>query len=191
MKLINAFSMLEIVLVLAVLAILMGIGWTGLINFRSTAEMQNAYSELVSVIKTVQNRANNSVSSTSGLIPDFYVLVFSQNRYYSFNCCYNDRCIRTSPTNSLICTKDETINYRVLPADIVITPDSQCRGMGFGRLTGKFISLAVPSIDSNTTRFSSNIQETGICKVEISHTQIASKRDIEFNLNINSLNVKQ
>lgn len=194
MKVIKAFSMLEIVLVLAVLAILMGLGWTGLINFRSTAETQNAYSELVSVIKTIQNRANNSVSSTStGVIPDFYVLFFSQNKYYSFNCCYNSSCSRASASTTVRCTKDTTLSYRQLPADIRITPDSNCAGIGFGKLNGKFTTFSLPTgtnLDSINS-FGSTISQNGTCNITLSHNLISSKRTIEFNLNNNSLNVQK
>lgn len=186
----KAFSMLEMVIVLAIIAVLMGLGWTGLINFRSTAEMQNAYSELVSVIKSQQNKAKNSVSSKSdGTTPYFYALFFANNKYYAFNCGDNN-----TPNNiaqNVRCTKDSTVIFRLLPADIKLVPDTGCTGLGFTRLSGRFVSLALPAnnLDSIST-FDTTYTYSGVCNIKISHTQISTERLVEINLNTSNVTAK-
>jgi len=189
----KAFSLLEFVIVFGVLAVLMGLGWTGLINFRSTAEMQNAYSELVSVIKTEQNKAKNSVSSNNdGGTPHFYTLFFIGNKYYAFN-CGNSVVPLSSSSSSITCTKDSTVLFRILPANIIINPDPQCAGLGFAKLTGKFTSFTLPigygSLDT-VTSFGTTYSQSGTCNIKISHTLISTQKAIEVNLNQNNLNVK-
>jgi len=183
----KAFSLLEMIIVLAVLAILMGLGWAGLINFRSTAEMQNAYSELVSVIKSEQNKAKNSVSSKSdGTTPYFYTLFFANNKYYAFNCGDNN-----TPNNiaqNVRCTKDTSVIFRQLPTDIVVTPSSGCAGLGFTRLSGRFASIALPANNLETiSTFDTTYTFSGTCNITLSHTQIQTQKTIDINLNTNNV----
>jgi len=184
----KAFSLLEMIIVLAILAILMGLGWSGLINFRSTAEMQNAYSELVSVIKSEQNKAKNSVSSTStGTTPYYYALFFANNKYYAFNCAKP-----SSSSGITRCTKDTTVTFRQLPADIKINPDSRCAGLGFEILNGKFVAFTLANTGSLDTinSFDTVYESTGTCNIKIDHDLISTEKTIEINLDINSINVK-
>ncbi len=186
----KAFSMLEIIIVLAVLAIIMGLGWSGLITFRSTAEMQNAYSELVSVIKSEQNKAKNSVSSKSdGTTPYFYALFFANNKYYAFNCGDNN-----TPNNiaqNVRCTKDTTVIFRLLPVDIKLTPDTGCAGLGFTRLSGRFASIALPANDlESIASFDTTYSYSGTCNIKITHSQLTTEKLIEINLNTSNVTAK-
>lgn len=187
----KAFSLLEMIIVLAVLAAIMGLGWSGLINFRSTAEMQNAYSEMVSVIKTEQNKAKNSVSSgSSGTTPYFYALFFSNDKYYAFNC--GDSRTPSLSTTNIRCTKDETVNFRLLPSEIELVPDASCAGIGFTKLTGKFASFTLPITESleTVTSFDTIYNLSGQCNIKIRHNSISAERTIGINLDINSLDVE-
>lgn len=189
----KGFSLLELIIVMAVIAVVMGLGWSGLMSFRATAEMQNAYSELVSVIKTEQNKAKNSVSSgNDGVTPYFYSLFFVDNKYYAFNC--GDTRDQLSPTsNSIRCVKNPDVTFRQLPADIKIVPDSKCSGLGFAKLTGKFTSFTLPVTATNldtVTSFNAMYDQTGMCGIKIKHDLIPTEKIIEVNLDINNLNVK-
>jgi prepilin-type N-terminal cleavage/methylation domain-containing protein len=188
----KAFSLFEIIMVMAIVAILMGLGWSGLMTFRATSEMQNAYSELVSVIKTEQNKAKNSLSAgTEGVTPDHYSIFISGNQYFAYN------CRKTSTVNNNVrCTKDSTFIARILPQDITINPSSNtaatpfCKGIGFTRLTGKFVSFeAVPDNLNDVNAFDTTFKGEGICTIKLFHTMVNAEKNIELNLDINSLNL--
>jgi prepilin-type N-terminal cleavage/methylation domain-containing protein len=187
----KGFSLLELVIVLAILAIIMGIGWSGLINFRSTTEMQNAYSELVSVIRTEQNKAKNAVSSAQdGTTPHFYTIFFANNKYYAFN-CGDSKIPLSSTTKSVRCTKSTDVVFRVLPSGINLIPDTQCTGVGFTKLTGKFVSVNLPSSDlDGISSFNTVYNDTGKCNIKITHDSISTEKNIEIDFNLNNVNAK-
>lgn len=182
----KAFSLFELIIAMGVISVIMGLGWVGLLSFRSATEVQNAYSEVLSLIKTQQNKAKNSVSSgADGQTPDFYTLFLSGDRFYLYNC-------RTLVAPNVRCTKDTATTIRILPTDIQIA--GTCSNIGFARLSGDLVLLQSPSnisslLNVNTfdTTFS---QSSGTCNINITTRSSNSNRTIEINFGNNTVNAR-
>jgi prepilin-type N-terminal cleavage/methylation domain-containing protein len=54
-----AFTLLELLIVMGVSAFLMGLGAFGLMSFQAEVDLQNAYSNIISDLKFLQNKARN------------------------------------------------------------------------------------------------------------------------------------
>lgn len=182
----KAFSLLELIIVMAVISVIMGISWSGIQTFRATSEMQNAYSDFVSNLKSLQNKSKNAVSSNlNGDIPDYYFIVSSNNKYSIFN------CVRTSVlTSAVTCNKDSSQNIRGLTDNILISLSGNCSGLGFSKLNSKLVTLPLVQINLDSqSNFSSNIIESGKCSFTFGHRSIDTKKVIEFDLDTNTSNV--
>lgn len=99
MRKLRAFSLLELVTVMAIVATMLGLGTYVLIQLRYRTEVRTAVSELVDLFNSTRNSARNGELSGrptgatgSGAVvglaaeTDYYALVFSNNRYYKLSC---------------------------------------------------------------------------------------------------------
>jgi type II secretory pathway pseudopilin PulG len=166
-------TLLELIIVMGVIAAVFGLGIAGLIKFQGTAEVQSVYSDFISNIKTLQNKAKNSVNAaaTHDKAPYVYAVIFNQNKYTFYNC---DKATSTT----LICTED-TSNPEVLLSIKHSTLSNQgCDAVGFTRLTGDIISI-------NTTNFTYNT--TGACSYTFLQTSAQVTKDVNINLTSNSI----
>lgn len=132
-KFLRAYTILELVIVMSVIAVMMGLGIVGLTTFKRNAEFNSSYTSLVTNIRSIQSRARNSVSEDSGVTPtDFYGIFFTQNQYFSY------RCIRV--TNNLNCSKTVRLFQDTSLLNATFT-FGNCRNVLFERLTGRLYSV--------------------------------------------------
>ncbi len=182
----KGFSLLEIIIALAVIAVIAGLGYSGLINFRATSEMQNVYSEYVSNLRILQNKAKNSIntSANNNAAPDIYAIIMGNNNYSFFN------CIKASTfSNNVQCNQDDTLVKKDIPGSLRITPDANCIGIGFAKLTGRIVSLNVSPGGIPAGSLNTNYTATGNCKVTISSTTIVSTKVIKINFDSGSIDL--
>jgi len=72
----QGFSMLEILLVMAIIGVLLAIGTAGLTTLRVNMEAQQAINEVTSNIKDTQNKAQNDTVNTTATIEQLKANVF-------------------------------------------------------------------------------------------------------------------
>lgn len=185
----KAFSLLELVMVLAIIAIIMGLGYQGLIDFRATSEMQNAYADFVGNLKILQTDAKNVVntSSTTGTPADIYAIFISSSSYKFFD------CYKASFGNSLNCSVDKSLSTLAQNPNIVFTPGSGCSGIGFSKLTTDIVSLNTSADIQNSTSFTagSNNPQPSSCKITITHKLLqSSQKTITINIDKNSFDLQ-
>ncbi len=177
----KGLTLLELVVAMAIIASLMGIGLVALINYRSSVQLQSAYTDLVTAIKTLQNNANNSTSivTTDGIgdrvSPDIYVLRFSNNEVTPYYCLIPSgsatvNCSYSYPSSGIT---------SFLDVDNV-SVGSNCKGAGFFRLT-----LDLVSVDNNTFSGSGNYSTTGTCTITLTHRATNDTRTITLDLKQN------
>jgi len=175
----KAFSLLELIVAMGVIAVIMGLGITGLVSLRTTVELQGAYSEFVENLKSLQNQGKNSTSGSLGSnsVPFMYGIFFTSTGYAFGNCdkptsnqgsCFIDSSL----------AKVNTLNKNVL---ITSTDPSNCSGIAFVRLPGTNINVdPIIAINSNG---SYNINNPILkCVYTIKHSQNNTIKTITINL---------
>ena len=181
----RAFSLLEILVVLAITAVVMALGTYSLLSFRNFTQVQNGYTNLVSLLKQQQNKAKNSISSEAkrdqsgsilDSIPDFYALSFTENKYSLYYCdkVGNDR------VNCFI-ENSQSIDQREFNSiEIQLECEGGLLGLAFEKLSGDIIGFDE----------SGNFTSLGVCDITIGHVQFGSQRTIQVNLTENNIKVE-
>lgn len=177
-KFLHAYTLLEIIVVISVIVVMMGLGITGLVSFKRNAEFNSTYTSLVTNIRSIQNRARNSISEDSGVTPsDYYGIFFSQNEYSSY------RCINSG--NNLNCSKTVRMfqDTALLNASFTL---GECNNVLFQRLTGRIYTVNYESElgEVITTGQPGKIIES--CNFTLSGGN-GEQREINFNLNTNQV----
>jgi prepilin-type N-terminal cleavage/methylation domain-containing protein len=167
----KGFSLIELIVVMAIIALLIGLGTESLIRFRSTVEVQEAGRQLVSQLNLLKNSAKNDVRPPElTQVSDIkgYQLLIDDNEL-DLNVC-------TSPTvNTAVqrwaeCSPNEQLSQRLLELSINVnfTEDSvsdiqnadQCDSVFFESLTGD-----IRVSDSGTNTGSADTQTNDICYI--------------------------
>lgn len=135
----KAFTLIEILMVMGVIALIGAIGVYGLTRFRANIEVQTAFNDIFSLLKTLQNNARNSVSVNIGgnqFTPDYYSVKFENNNYTVYACNKSGPNI-ICPTNNALDT------YRGIGIqNVTITyPAQQCEFIAFERLSGDIVDV--------------------------------------------------
>ncbi len=169
-------TLLELIIVMGILAAIMGLGVYGLIKFQGTVELQSVYSEFVANLKTLQNKAKNSIntSSTNDKAPFIYAIIFDQNTYTFYSC---DK----ATSSTLLCVEDSSIPEVDTSSKGVLISNPGCNGMGFSRLTGDIVSI-------NITNFTFN--SVGQCNYTLLHNNSQLSNSITVNLTNNSIDTQ-
>jgi prepilin-type N-terminal cleavage/methylation domain-containing protein len=132
MKKIKAFTLIELIMVMAIIATLAIMGVYGLTRFRGFLELQTSYNDIVSIIKTIQNSARNSIQLNDGTTPEYYTISFTDNKY-SLLSCNNANCISVSSSTDI----------QIGSSPRVVVVNENCSNIAFGRLTGNIVSINI------------------------------------------------
>lgn len=183
MSKLKAFTLIELLVVMGIITMLFGLGAYGLTRFQANTRVQSSFNDVLSLLKTVQNNARNSVSftnssgftpsicsSTGSCVPDYYGIKFSGNQYTVYGCLKSG--------NNINCPAQNDLGYKQLNlTGINITfTGQQCDYIVFQRLTADIIDVT----GSPTWAPSANT----VCNIRISNTE-GDSRTIEVNLNTN------
>jgi len=176
---IKGFTLIEIVIVLGIITMITGLSILGIVRYKAAVELNSAYTDLISSIKSQRNKANNSVSynpdpnSPSFDTPSFYAIRFINNNYDLYVCQ-----LFAPKSKSLTCLDE--LNAQPATFATGITLESNCPGIGFQSITTDLVK-----IDSNafTSRgiFESK-PNPAICSLTLKHNQTDSTKIININL---------
>jgi prepilin-type N-terminal cleavage/methylation domain-containing protein len=178
----TAFTLLELVVVMAIMAVMAGIGIQGLIIFRQTIQFQQTETDVITIMNTVRNRARNSVASDDlvagsialpDAVVDGYAIGFAANNYSLRRCSmtvvFGDRqvsCINVEDSDMKPTTLD--------PVNVFMLDSTKCRALFYERLTGDISALA---------NLTSNTDDIGVCTIRVQHSNNpALVRDIVIDL---------
>lgn len=168
----RAFTLLEAIIAMGIMAVLLGLSTVALIQVRGAIEIQNAYSDVVSAFQTTQNRARNSVTKpgSSTQVPDYLSLSFSPTTYLF------QTCIKSGTRAT--CTDDSGQSPKATAIlNVQIIPSNGCNRIAFARLTTDIVTI-------DSTGF---ITTTGTCSIEIKHTATGNSRQITIDLSSNNI----
>lgn len=190
MSKLTAFTLIELLVVLGIIAVVTGLSFQGLLVFRQTAQFQQAESDFISLLRSTQNKARNSVASTAlikqgNTLPqaqvDGYALVFATENY-SQQYCFG---VNTANGLQYDCTGDENPNLKPQEyAEVSINPTdtSKCRAIFFERLTGDISALSA--------EYAKPVN-TGSCTIVINHTSSGIlTRTLKIDLENNSFDIE-
>jgi prepilin-type N-terminal cleavage/methylation domain-containing protein len=176
----KAYTLVEIIVALAIITLMFGLGLYAANSFKSYVELQNAYTDLVGDLKTLDNAARNSVYSrskyeTTGSIaksvPSAYTILFSDSvSQYSINYCDLNSTI-------YICSEDKNIVNVQTKNNIKFS--SSCDQIGFKTGTGDFIAMDTAGNPTAATD----------CVITIIHSKISSKKTINVSIKYNKITV--
>jgi len=179
----KALSLLELIIVMSITATLMGIGIVALIQYRASVQLETAYTDTVSAIKLLQNKANNSSSVTSGstrIAPDIYALNFDNNvltPYY---------CVISGGAGTLVhCDLYPSSTITSFQQVYNVNVTSNCAGAGFTRLSGDVVS-----INENAFRSNAGFNSTGACTLTLTQQDTFDTRVITFDLTLNKVDLQ-
>jgi len=124
----RAFSLLEIVVVIAITSTLMGLGIASLVSLRDRNIIRQGVNEFVQTFETVRNSARNSeITRAAGASEaqiiniinntDYYALQINNNNYYKFIC--QDYSNLTTP---VVCQLNNNGIKSELSTNILIIP---------------------------------------------------------------------
>lgn len=173
----KAFTLLEIMVVLGVIAFLFGLGTIALIRFRNYTQLTTSYNELVSSLKSLQNKAKNSVASSAissdipNAVPDLYTLRVENNSYDFFDCM-----ILSDRLNCSTLSQQESV---IMPSGVQLQIEG-CIGIAFERLTGN-----IDLVQTNGALFTAD--PTGSCTIRLTQTSLGDLRSIVVNADNDTL----
>lgn len=174
----KAFTLLQLIVVMGISAGLLGAGIYGLTSYQRYLQLQSGYNDLVSIIKTQQNRAVNSVSLTAlgGQAPYIYALRIDNGNYTLYYC--------QNVAGSIVCTLDASLGQLSQLASNDLQVTSNCSGVGFLKLSTDVVSLS-----ANAFTGSGSVGNTGTCTFTIEHKVTLQSKQITFNLEENNLSL--
>ncbi len=174
----QAFTLLEIIIMLGIAAVVMGMGTYSLITFRNYTQVQNVYTDIVSVLRQEQNKAKNSITSeqkaidTGSIIdsiPDYYAVFFESNNYSIYYCEeISDRVNCFVENQNLKKTKFSGVSVNI---------NCGVAGIAFEKLTGDIVG-----IQSN-----GSFVQTGVCSITITRPGASSTKSLRIDLVENSI----
>jgi prepilin-type N-terminal cleavage/methylation domain-containing protein len=172
----KGFTLIEAIVAMGIMAVVLAFGTTGVVRFRNSVELVNGYSDMQSIIRTLQNRARNSTTTSVGnlennvpIIPDYYGLKIEDSNYSVYECFEN---------NTL-----ESVNCNETESDLKATKLSNilyhynCYIIGFRRASTEIISI-------NDTGIINNIDS---CVIDVLHKNSDSDKSITINLEDNNI----
>lgn len=177
-KFLHAYTILEITIVMSVIVVMMGLGITGLVSFKTNAEFNSAYTSLVTNIRTIQNRAKNSISEDSGTTPsDYYAIFFQTDTYHSYRCADHQSTLSCQKTVNLF--QDTELREAIISI-------GDCNNILVQRLTGKIYTSEFTG-DLNDSIITGAARKTPVsCQIRLVGGT-GDDRIINFNLTTNQV----
>lgn len=167
----KGFTLLEALVIFGIIAVLMSLGIFGVLSFRATLELQNSSSDVVSFIRSLQNRSRNVQSinlNGNQIVPDFYTFTIGENNI-SVNICDNVSNFDLECESFTGISTPEIIDS--------VTLSSNCTEIGFATRNEDIVSLVESSADDSVE----------VCDITIIHEDLSEPFNIEININENSI----
>ena len=173
---------------MGIIAVLAGLGIAGMSVFRRTVQIEQAKNDLLSGFREAQNLSRNSVSSSvkssdilKGQVAG-YAIFFDASQSNNYSLRY---CVQTSflGQTRYDCTGVERATAKqFINSEVQISPSNpnKCRGIFFARISG---DISAMSSDI------SQLDDTGTCDINLSHSQGSETRQIHVNLMENNISV--
>ena len=187
----TAITLIEIVVVMAIIAVLVGLGLIGMNIFRRTAQLQSAYNDLSSNLSSYRNMARNSVPSVRkpgatdiDRIVDSYAVFFSNNDYHLYYCedtgnILNQYSCENTP-GLIERPNEKSGDHAAISISLRAIDLPRCSGILFERKTGSMYSmssvLAAP-------------QATGECRINVEHTENGNVKTMIVDLTSNNFSI--
>lgn len=179
----KAFTVVELMVVMAIIALLSGLGIQALITFQQTVQFQQAQADIITIFNNIRNQARNSVASKGEVIDgstlpnavvDGYAIFFDDNTYSLRSCTITRRA--TSELEGS-CNKVEDQDAKPISVNEVnIYPldPSVCKGILIERLSVDFYAME---------DITSTLQNPAECVFRIEHSRNSELvRDIKIDL---------
>lgn len=186
----KAFTLVEIMVVMAIIATLLVVGIGSFSLLRNSVELDQATNEFISIIRTMQNRARNSATSavlaalnpTNPLLArvDGFAVYIDSTSQYSLRYCFASAGAGSTTYN---CSGYELPNAK--PATysnitVQAVGGGSCNGIVFDKLSGDISGISSP----NATAV-----DTGTCRYRLTHSLLLSYREILVNLASNNIQI--
>lgn len=179
-----AFTLLELLVVMGVIAMMTGMGIYGLTRFQANTQVQTVTTDTLTLLRTVQNNAKNSISfattptandicsSNNNCVADYYAVTFSSSDYQVFAC-------QKSGSN-ITCPSQNNLNIQsVTYPDITFSYEGTgCNYIAFQRLSGDIIDVQGNPLWTESSN--------SLCSIKISNSY-GDYRILEVNLTNNSV----
>lgn len=181
----KAFTLLELLIVMGIIALMSGLGIYGLVRFQANARLESSFNDVLTAIKSVQNMSKNStafnnqsainptICSSNGIcVPDYYSISFSSSGYRVIGCLVS--------SSNIICPNENTIEERMVTVggvNIEYT-GQQCEYIAFQRLTSDIKDI----VGSPTWSESGN----SLCNIRL-FNDYGDQRIIEIDILSNSI----
>lgn len=181
-----AFTFIEILLAGVIVMVLTGLGVAAMLGFRSSVLVDQASTDLLSALRSTQNMARNSVSSSkiaadmgwasytkSQLQVDAYALEIRSDNYILHYCLAN------AGSGKYNCSGVENTNIRTASLQEITLSKSatNCNYIVFERLTGNIVSQ-VDAVDTYAN--------TGNCSITLNYNGSSTQRVITVDFSQNN-----
>ncbi|GAB4284864.1 MAG: hypothetical protein Kow0081_2290 [Candidatus Dojkabacteria bacterium] len=184
----KAFTILELVVVLGVISVIIALGSYGIIIFRDSIRIDNAYNDLLSYIQNVQNLAINSsvypfnAGSFDSSVdepptpPEYYAILFGENDFNLFSCS-------SGASGSLNCNRIELNDLEEYNAKI----SAGCSAVVFRTST---IDIADANVIDQTNLTATLVFDDTLteCTIEVFDDSSGTRKDLTINFGNNSFN---
>ncbi len=194
----QAFTLLEAIIALAVITMVFAAGVSGVMRIRYSIELQNAYSETISYIEDLQNKAQNGAASSAFMsatpdlfdrqlekTPDFHAIYF-----YTFNFMYRV-CKKTGANlDQVLCYTEVNPGLKIdgtSPLRFTVQSNTgvNCGLIGFERRTA---DIKVLPYLSGTTIADATPGNNIICTITVTHSKLSGvSKKIEIDLEANTI----
>lgn len=107
----NGYSLLELLVVMAIVAILFGVGTAGLMRLQETMRAEQGVSQLSSILKSEKNKAKNNVIDESVLKTGLGVAVFNNLNNYMLGTRLSFEVGNPSIIHKSVCWRELSSNW--------------------------------------------------------------------------------
>lgn len=156
----DGFTLIELIVVMAIIAILIGLGIEGLLRFKSQVDLQTSGKQLITSLNLVKNSTKNDVRPSSNI--NFKGFEFKFDGVSSLNYLYScsevsaqvgggnewANCVSNEDFQNSIITSPLSLNL----SNDVVAQVPRCSSVFFESLTG---DILISSFDNLTARQSS------------------------------------
>jgi type II secretory pathway pseudopilin PulG len=187
------FTLIEALLVMAVLITVLGLSTVGVVRFRDSLELQNGYTDIVSYLGTVQNRARNSIAynfeGNRPYVPTFYSIYFENNDFSLLGC--DETSLGIVDCRSLeVDIKSNAFN------EVTLELTGECGDnniIAFKRSSIEIVGIQgdIIRIGDSITGESLSTVNDGQCTLILGHSSLSSTREINFNLVSNTVSFEE